>query len=69
MERCDVHCPREIVVQSTQCIECAHYRGLLECDAFPEGIPTEIVTGEHDHREPYNGDNGIRFEPVREAKP
>jgi hypothetical protein len=34
------------------------------CTAFPKGIPTEIFGGDFGHYEPYNGDNGIRFEPV-----
>lgn len=56
------------VVQSTQCIDCRHYQGLLRCDAFgDEPIPQEILSGEHDHREPYPGDNGVRFEPLNES--
>lgn len=54
-------------MQSSQCTECKHYRGEIECDAFPDGIPEEIITGKHDHREPYSGDDGIRFEPMSKA--
>lgn len=46
------------------CYNCKHYLVLLQCDAFPEGIPEPIVMGEHDHRTPYPGDNGIQFEPI-----
>lgn len=50
--------------QSDQCISCQHYQGAITCDAYPDGIPIEIITGEHDHTQPYEGDNGIRFEPI-----
>lgn|GEM_PF-1157625 len=32
------------------------------CAAFPDGIPRVIFFSEYDHREPYQNDNGIRFE-------
>lgn len=48
-----------------QCNKCRHHRGDLTCAAFPERIPDEISLNRHDHREPYPGDGGIRFE----AKP
>ncbi len=48
-------------MQSTQCIDCNRYRMRLTCEAFPDGIPEEIVTGEHDHTEPFKGDHGLRF--------
>ena len=55
--------------QSTQCLGCAHFHLTGGCDAFPEEIPQAIFTGEHDHTQPYPGDNGIRFEPLPVAAP
>ena len=47
-----------------QCHNCKHYkRDSIACDAFPR-IPIEIYTNDHDHRQPFEGDNGIQFEPV-----
>jgi hypothetical protein len=51
-------------MMTEQCPVCKHYLNLFECEAFPEGIPDEILSGEVDHTEPYPGDNGIRFEAV-----
>lgn len=50
--------------QSRQCIGCKHYLGDFECEAFPEGIPKEILAGLHDHRQPFPGDDGIRWEKL-----
>lgn len=48
----------------SQCVFCRHARpGSAGCDAFPGGIPGPILLNQHDHRKPYEGDNGIRFEP------
>ena len=33
----------------------------MECDAFPEGIPVEIATGQFDHTKPYRSLNELRF--------
>ena len=50
--------------QSTQCLECVHTTfSMRYCDAFPEGIPDVIMTGMFDHRQPFEGDHGIRYEP------
>ena len=52
----------------SQCIFCKHYRDDETCTAFPAGIPRKVMYSERDHRKPYPGDNGVRFEPVdREA--
>ena len=51
-------------MMSDQCIRCIHYTGSKQCDAFAAEIPDPIWIGEHDHREPYPGDNGIQFEPL-----
>lgn len=32
------------------------------CAAFPDGIPEEIYPGGFDHREPFPGDNGVRWQ-------
>tara|TARA_R100000808_G_scaffold19846_1_gene43014 strand:+ start:3897 stop:4130 length:234 start_codon:yes stop_codon:yes gene_type:complete len=55
--------------ESFQCISCFFYVGRipggLACYAFPEGIPSEIITGEYDHRNRHPGDAGITW---REAE-
>lgn len=51
-----------------QCMHCKHDRGGRSCDAFPDWIPGDIVTGRHDHRKPYPGDHGILFEPKDEEE-
>jgi hypothetical protein len=35
------------------------------CDAFPSGIPREILDGENTHHKPYPGDRGIQYEPLK----
>lgn len=51
------------------CIGCRHYDRTapgpgIRCTAFPGGVPDEIFASQADHREPFQGDQGIRFEPV-----
>jgi hypothetical protein len=49
------------------CIHCKHLnlsrKGPMRCAACPREIPTAILLMEHDHRRPYAGDHGIRYEP------
>ena len=55
----------------TLCDQCAWLKegeGLC-CIAFPDGIPEAIRDGRVDHRKPYAGDQGIRFEPADVADP
>lgn len=48
------------------CLACTRFthneEGLEVCEAYPDGIPEEILLGAVDHREPYDGDQGILFE-------
>lgn len=46
-----------------QCNQCKHHiRYTATCDAFPKGIPKEILMGDIDHTKPFQGDRGIHFE-------
>jgi len=60
----------EIEYWKMQCFKCKHYgTGTMgPCPGFPDGIPTEILTGAFDHKKPHAGDHGYRFEeaPPRE---
>lgn len=46
------------------CYMCKHYRANDEtrCDAFPNGIPLPIRSGDVPHDKPIDGDNGVQFE-------
>ena len=54
-----------------KCYYCKHYiiseDIIPKCKAFPDGIPLEIFREEIDHTQPYEGDNGIQFEPKDDA--
>ena len=56
----------DTVVQiSEQCTKCVHFlnsKGGFTCNAFPKGIPLEIIRGDIDHLKPFPGDNGIQYE-------
>ena len=52
------------IAQPFLCVWCLHLHRAdyeLKCDAFPDGIPAQIVDSEADHRHTYPGDNGIQF--------
>jgi len=51
-------------MMTNQCKQCLHLRTSTEnltCDAFPDGIPIDILTGQFDHNKKHENDNGIRF--------
>jgi hypothetical protein len=35
----------------------------MKCVAYVKEIPTEIWNSFHDHRKPFEGDNGVLFDP------
>lgn len=47
------------------CVKCDRYhkndKSDFKCDAYPDGIPFEIIKGEIDHHAPYKGDRGLQF--------
>ena len=52
-----------ITLGTGKCNRCAHVKARGQsCLAYPKGIPQAILTGQHDHRKPYRGDGGVRFE-------
>lgn len=50
------------------CLGCARFRkqdgNKFTCDAYPGGIPQEIISSQVDHREVFEGDHGLQFLPV-----
>jgi hypothetical protein len=46
-----------------QCPQCVRYRGNLTCDAFPQRIPEEILTGQYDHTRPLQSETKL-YEPI-----
>ena len=62
----EIDIDRPTMVRPPQCRKCAHQHphtaGVkTTCDAFPAGVPVEILLNMHEHTEPYPGDNGILF--------
>lgn len=58
-----------------QCLSCKHWVSPLDraddsdsptqtCTAFPAGIPDDIWWNRADHRESFDGDNGITWEAI-----
>lgn len=56
-----------MTTRPAQCLVCRHLfekwgDSGLACDAFPGGIPLAVLSTRFDHRQPIEGDHGIRFE-------
>ena len=51
-------------IDISQCAYCRHWDFIPGpyCEAFPQGVPKEILYNRVDHKKPYPGDNGIQFE-------
>ena len=54
------------MIGMSACVDCKNYRDKLKCLAFSDRIPKEMLIGRNDHTEPYEGDNGIQFEPIED---
>jgi hypothetical protein len=61
--------PPESPIRKPLTVQCDHCIYRLNdkpaCVAFPWGIPPDILEGRFDHTNPYPGDGGFRFVPLR----
>lgn len=52
----------EVVIHNPLCNSCVYKDpNGPRCLAFPERIPLSILTGGVNHKNPYDGDNGIQY--------
>lgn len=57
-------------VARSQCASCAHKDiDTLSCQAFPSGIPVQVFANLTDHRLPFPGDHGTRYQPLAASAP
>jgi hypothetical protein len=51
-------------MENLLCITCKNYLDELNCLAFPDGIPEEILSGDNDHEKPLPEQfNGLVYTP------
>ena len=57
-----------MIAKELICFKCKHFNlSGTGCNAFSEGIPSEITSGENNHSKPLKGQgNDIVFEPIEE---
>ena len=55
------------MIATALCLTCKHLKAVRgevpKCDAYPDGIPPEIILAKVVHDKPYAGDHGIQYEP------
>ncbi len=52
-------------MENIRCFLCKNYLSDLTCQAFPKGIPEEILIDKNDHLKPLpEQNNDIIFEPI-----
>ena len=49
------------------CFLCKRYQDSYQCEAFPQGIPADVIASRVDHRRPLAGDQGLQFAAVSPA--
>jgi len=56
--------------EDVHCFYCKHFHGEVKetCNAFPDGIPTEIFLGGTRHDKRFDDDNGIMFEKAENGE-
>ena len=55
------------MTEEPSCANCMHWHGGLTCDAYPNGIPLPIMSGDVSHMEPLPDDNGIQWERMTDS--
>ncbi|MEE0929453.1 MAG: hypothetical protein UIM53_00475 [Acutalibacteraceae bacterium] len=53
--------------EELMCNSCIYNHRDLTCDAFPKGIPIELINRE-EHDTSFPGDNGIRYKPIEDKE-
>ncbi len=57
-------------MRSSPCVTCVRRitkklnEDVVVCEAFPGGIPDEILEARNQHRQAFKGDGGLRWKPL-----